>query len=81
MGVVVPDGPAAKAGLTPGDVVTHAGTADISGARPTSSPPLAACIPQDPLDLIYWRGSRSHRTTVTLGTGDPNVLAGWPAMG
>jgi len=80
VGAVVPDGPAAKAGLTPGDVVTHAGTADISG----SAELVAAARrlhPQDPLELIYWRGSRSHRTTVTLGTADPNVLAGWPAMG
>ena len=39
--------------------------------------------PQDPLDLQYVRGGRTHTLTIALGAGDPQLLATWPwpAMG
>ena len=37
--------------------------------------------PQEPLDLQYLRGDKMRSSTVTLGAGDPQLLAYQPAMG
>jgi S1-C subfamily serine protease len=37
--------------------------------------------PQDPLDLQYVRDGRTHTVSVTLGAGDPQMLATWRTMG
>ena len=78
--VVIPDGPAAKAGLKPGDVVTRAGGDDVSGKADLVAD-ARGLRPQDPLDVTYLRDGRAHDARVTLGAGDPQQLAIWPAMG
>jgi putative serine protease PepD len=65
-GAVTPGGPAAKAGLQPGDVITNLGGTVID-----SSPTLIAEIwqhtPGQNVQVTYDRGGSSHTVTVTLG--------------
>jgi S1-C subfamily serine protease len=79
---VYPGSPAEKAGLVPGDVVVRAAGNAVSG-RPELVAAVRTLRPQDPLDLQYVRGGRTHNVTVALGAGDPQLLATWPwpAMG
>jgi S1-C subfamily serine protease len=62
-------------------VVRAAGNA-VSG-RPELVASVRTLRPQDPLDLQYVRGGRTHTLTIALGAGDPQLLATWPlaAMG
>jgi serine protease Do len=79
---VYPGSPAAKAGLVAGDVVVRAAGNAVSG-RPELVASVRTLRPQDPLDLQYVRGGRTHTLTIALGAGDPQLLATWPlaAMG
>src|SRR5207249_7902531 len=78
--VVVPGSPAAKAGLQQGDIVVRAGGSPVSG-RPELVAAVRTLRPQEPLDLQYLRGDKMRSTTVTVGAGDPQLLAYQPAMG
>ncbi len=78
--VVAEKSPAADAGLTPGDVITRAAGRLISG-RPDLVAAVRSLHPQDPLELQYQRGDRSHTTTATVKAGDPALLTFLPAMG
>jgi putative serine protease PepD len=64
---VAPGGPAAKAGLRTGDVITK-----INGAPATSTIQLQELTltkkPGDTVPLEYWRDGQSATATVTLGT-------------
>ncbi|MFJ6212103.1 S1C family serine protease [Streptomyces sp. NPDC092296] len=68
---ITPGGPADKAGLKPGDVVTK-----LDGVPIDSGPTLVSEIwthrPGDKVSLTYTRSGETHTTTVTLGerTGD-----------
>jgi putative serine protease PepD len=77
---VVPDGPAEKAGLRDNDIVVRAGDEPV-----TNRADLVAAVrslrTQDRLDVQYLRDSHAKTVTVTLGAGDPAVLAAWPDMG
>jgi S1-C subfamily serine protease len=67
---VVPGGPAAKAGLVPGDVVTGVGSTAV-----TSASGLTRLIvehrPGDRITLAYSDANGSHSVSVTLGSGPP----------
>jgi putative serine protease PepD len=64
---VAPGGPAAKAGLRAGDVITK-----INGAPATSNVQLQELTvtkkPGDMVPVEYWRDGQSATATVTLGT-------------
>jgi S1-C subfamily serine protease len=78
---VAPGSPAASAGLAANDVITRAGGARVSG-RADLVAASRALRPQDPLDVQYVRDGKSKTVTVTLGTGDPQVMATYaPDMG
>jgi putative serine protease PepD len=77
---VFPDSPAQTAGLQKGDVITRAGSHDVSGWGDAVA---AARIlrPQDPLDLTYLRDGKSHNVRVSLGAGNLQLLPLFPSMG
>jgi S1-C subfamily serine protease len=78
---VLPGSPAAEAGLAPNDVITRAGSERVT-SRADLVAASRALRPQDPLDVQYVRDGRSKTVTVTLGTGDPQVMAAYaPDMG
>ncbi|MFJ4919630.1 trypsin-like peptidase domain-containing protein [Streptomyces sp. NPDC088725] len=66
---VVPDGPGAKAGIRPGDVIT-----EVNGDRVHSGEELIIKIrahrPGDSMELTLRRGSREHTLTLSLGSSD-----------
>jgi putative serine protease PepD len=77
---VFPDSPAQSAGLQKGDVITRAGSHDVSGWGDAVA--VARNLrPQDPLDLTYLRDGRSHNVRVALGTGNIQLLPLFPSMG
>ncbi|WP_229758760.1 S1C family serine protease [Peterkaempfera bronchialis] len=63
---VTPDGPADKAGLKPGDVITK-----LDGVPIDSGPTLVSEIwshrPGEHVQVVYTRNGETHTTTVTLG--------------
>jgi putative serine protease PepD len=67
VGEVTPDGPAAAAGLRPGDVVV-----EVAGARVSTPDDVAAAIesrrPGEPVEVVLERGGDRSTVTVTLGT-------------
>ena len=78
---VQPGSPAAKAGIEPADVIVSAAGERVSG-RADLVAASRGLRPQDPLELQFLRDGRSKTVTVTLGAGDPQVLAAYaPAMG
>ncbi|MFZ4298350.1 S1C family serine protease [Streptomyces cinereoruber] len=68
---VTPNGPAAKAGLKPGDVITGFGGHQIDSG-PTLISEIWTHKPGDSVEITYERDGRSVTTTVVLGerTGD-----------
>ncbi|MFF9913366.1 S1C family serine protease [Streptomyces sp. NPDC013457] len=68
---VVPNGPAAQAGLKPGDVITGFGDRQIDSG-PTLISEIWTHKSGDSIKLTYERGGKEATTTVTLGerTGD-----------
>ncbi|MDT9693496.1 trypsin-like peptidase domain-containing protein [Streptomyces sp. P9(2023)] len=68
---VTPDGPAAKAGLKPGDVITALGDRQIDSG-PTLISEIWTHKSGDSIKLTYERDGKPATTTVTLGerTGD-----------
>ncbi|MFC8584099.1 S1C family serine protease [Streptomyces sp. NPDC057217] len=68
---VTPNGPAAKAGLKPGDVITGFGGHQIDSG-PTLISEIWTHKPGDSVEITYERDGKSATTTVVLGerTGD-----------
>ena len=72
------DGPAAKAGLRPGDVLTS-----IGGARPADSRAFMRAIVQVPvgqtMEVKYWRDGKPESVPVTVAEW-PNIMPGGGVM-
>ncbi len=71
---VVGDGPAAKAGVQAGDVITRFNEREIDSAR-TLSRVVAAAAPSVKAKLTVWRDGRSRELTVELGEVENVVVA------
>jgi serine protease Do len=71
---VVGDGPAAKAGVQTGDVITRFNEREIDSAR-TLSLAVAAAAPSEKSKLTVWRDGRSRELTVELGEVQNDVVA------
>src|SRR5688572_6228763 len=63
---VVADGPAARAGVQPGDVITRFNGREIDSIR-TLTRTVAAASPNEPAKITVWRDGRSRELTVDLG--------------
>ena len=63
---VVADGPAARAGVQAGDVITRFNGSEIDSIR-TLSRTVAAASPNEPAKVTVWRDGRSRELTVDLG--------------
>ncbi|MDB5355378.1 MAG: hypothetical protein JWN24_1831 [Phycisphaerales bacterium] len=66
IGLVLPAGPAAKAGLKTGDVIVAMGDRDVRDYQ-SFAPLLAAHKPGDEVKIRYRRGSKYEETQVILG--------------
>ena len=64
---VVSGGPAAKAGLQPGDVITRVGNTAVDGSEQLSAA-LAGYQPGQKVPVTYVRDGATKTVTVTLGT-------------
>jgi serine protease Do len=63
---VVADGPAARAGVQPLDVITRFNGREIDSIR-TLSRTVASASPNEPAKVTVWRDGRSRELTVDLG--------------
>ncbi|WP_443035348.1 S1C family serine protease [Streptomyces sp. BE20] len=64
---VAPGGPAASAGLQPGDVITKIGDTEVTSLNSLTTA-LASLAPGSKVTVTYTRDGRSGTTEVTLGT-------------
>jgi serine protease Do len=71
---VVGDGPAAKAGVQAGDVITRFNGQEIDSTR-TLSRVVAEAPPSRPAMVTVWRDGRSRELTVQLGEADQEQVA------
>jgi serine protease Do len=71
---VVSDGPAARAGVQAGDVITGFNGREIDSAR-TLSRVVAAANPNESSKLTVWRDGRSRELTVELGEAENDAVA------
>jgi serine protease Do len=71
---VVVDGPAAKGGIEPGDVITRFNGRDIDSTR-TLSRVVADAPPSRPATVTVWRDGRSRDLTIQLGEAESEVVA------
>ncbi len=78
--LVVPDSPAEKAGLRANDIVVKAGGEAVA-SRSDLIAATRSLRTQDRLEIQYLRDGHIKDTTVTLGAGNPTILAAWPGMG
>ena len=82
LAVVVPGGPAAKAGLSRVTSSSRAGGDDVERQGPTSWRDARSLRPQDPLDVTYLRDGRDPRRRRSPSAPvTRSMLAIWPAMG
>ncbi|MFI5287573.1 MAG: S1C family serine protease [Candidatus Dormibacteria bacterium] len=65
---VTPGGPAAVAGLLPGDVVTAVGTTSIDASHPLD-PTTLGLAPGQPVTLSVYRDGKSRTIQLTVGSG------------
>lgn len=78
---VVPDSPAAKGGIEPGDIVTNLGDQPVRGQADAFAV-IRALRPQDPVQVGYVDPSgRSKQTKVTLATADAATQTYFPTSG
>lgn len=63
---VVPGGPAAQAGLEPGDILTAIGETALDDDHPFINS-LLRHVPGEKVKVIYWRDGQVHETEVRLG--------------
>jgi serine protease Do len=63
---VVAGGPAARAGVQAGDVITRFNGSEIDSTR-TLSRVVAAASPNEPAEVTVWRDGRSRELTVEIG--------------
>ena len=61
---VIQNGPAAQAGLRPGDVISHVGGQEIHNARELLTT-VAALKPQVPVEFTVYRGAQASQVRVT----------------
>jgi serine protease Do len=71
---VVGDGPAAKAGVQAGDVITRFNEHEIDSARALSRV-VAGATPSEESKLTVWRDGRSRELTVELGEVENDIVA------
>ena len=71
---VVDDGPAARAGVQAGDVITRFNEHEIDSAR-TLSRVVAAAAPSESSKVTVWRDGRSRELTVELGEAQNDAVA------
>ncbi len=67
---VLPDGPALRAGVMAGDVITKFNGEDIDSAR-TLSRVVADASPNAAASVTVWRDGKSHELKVKLGEASP----------
>jgi putative serine protease PepD len=67
LGSVLPDGPAGKAGLKAGDVITQIGTTKITGGDGLAGA-ISSLSPGDKVAVTFTRGGTTRTVPVTLGT-------------
>jgi S1-C subfamily serine protease len=69
---VVPDGPAAKAGVKDGDIIQAVGDNTIDSEHPLDLV-LSGYAPGQGIDIKILRGSSKVTVSLTLGTRPPNL--------
>ena len=67
LGSVLPDGPAGKAGLKAGDVITQIGATKITGGDDLAGA-ISSLSPGDKVAVTFTRGGTTRTVQVTLGT-------------
>lgn len=68
---VASGGPAAEAGLEPGDIITSLGGIELNADHPFINE-LLKHEPGNPVEVTYWRDGETHQTEVILGERPPS---------